>query len=104
MHSLGKFPDIFLAEIAGQPGAIRRAAAAAAEQDGRLGRLRQELGRRGRVVLTGMGSSYDACYPAATMLASAGVMATMVDAAELLHFRLDAARRPHAARLREPVR
>jgi glucosamine--fructose-6-phosphate aminotransferase (isomerizing) len=90
VHSLGKFPDIFMAEIAGQPDAIRRAAAAAEEQAGRTARLRQELGRRGRVVLTGMGSSYDACYPAATLLASAGVMATMVDAAELLHFRLDA--------------
>src|SRR5579871_252123 len=90
VHSLGKFPDIFMAEIAGQPDAIRRAAAAAEEQAGRIVRLRQELGRRGRVVLTGMGSSYDACYPAATLLASAGVMATMVDAAELLHFRLDA--------------
>ena len=35
-----------------------------------------------------MGSSYDACYPAVTALARAGVAATMVDTAELLHFRL----------------
>jgi glutamine---fructose-6-phosphate transaminase (isomerizing) len=79
-----------MAEIAGQPAAIRRAAAAAAEQAGRIDALRAEAGRRSRVVLTGMGSSYDACYPAATRLAAAGVLATMVDAAELLHFRLDA--------------
>src|SRR5689334_15917995 len=90
VHSLGSFPDIFMAEIAGQPDAIRRAAAAAAEQVGAIAALGHELRCRTRVVLTGMGSSYDACYPAATMLASAGVMATMVDAAELLHFRLDA--------------
>ena len=32
VHSLGNFPDIFMAEIAGQPAAIRRAAAAAVEQ------------------------------------------------------------------------
>jgi glucosamine--fructose-6-phosphate aminotransferase (isomerizing) len=79
-----------MAEIAGQPAAIRRAAAAAAEQADRIAALRAEAGRRPRVVLTGMGSSYDACYPAATRLAASGVLATMVDAAELLHFRLDA--------------
>jgi glucosamine--fructose-6-phosphate aminotransferase (isomerizing) len=76
--------------MAGQPAAIRRAAAAAAVQADRIDGLRAEAGRRSRVVLTGMGSSYDACYPAATRLAAAGVLATMVDAAELLHFRLDA--------------
>jgi glucosamine--fructose-6-phosphate aminotransferase (isomerizing) len=90
MHSLGKFPDIFIAEISGQPDAIRRAASAAAAQAGELARLRAELGRRPRLVLTGMGSSYDACYPTATSLAERGVLATMVDAAELLHYRLDA--------------
>ena len=79
-----------MAEIAGQPAAIRRAAAAAADQEDRIAALRAELGRRPRVVLTGMGSSYDACYPAATRLAASGVLATMVDAAELLHFRMDA--------------
>jgi len=79
-----------MAEIAGQPAAIRRAAAAAVEQAGTIAALQAEHGRRTRVVLTGMGSSYDACYPAATRLAAAGVLATMVDAAELLHFRLDA--------------
>jgi len=39
------------------------------------------------VILTGMGSSYDACYPAAAELARAGVAAVMLDSAELLHFR-----------------
>jgi glucosamine--fructose-6-phosphate aminotransferase (isomerizing) len=34
-----------------------------------------------------MGSSYDACYPAVTALGRAGHRASMVDAAELLHFR-----------------
>jgi glutamine---fructose-6-phosphate transaminase (isomerizing) len=90
VHSLGNFPDIFMTEIAGQPAAIRRAAAAAADQAGVVAGLGHELRVRERVVLTGMGSSYDACYPAATRLAAAGVLAMMVDAAELLHFRLDA--------------
>jgi glutamine---fructose-6-phosphate transaminase (isomerizing) len=79
-----------MAEIAGQPAAIRRAATAAADHAGQIAALRAELSRRPRVVLTGMGSSYDACYPAATRLAASGVLATMVDAAELLHFRMDA--------------
>jgi glucosamine--fructose-6-phosphate aminotransferase (isomerizing) len=35
-----------------------------------------------------MGSSYDACYPAVTALAAEGVATLMIDAAELLHFRL----------------
>ena len=86
MESLGKFPDRFIAEIAGQPAAIRRARQAALDQAGRLAAIRP----RGHIVFTGMGSSYDACYPAVTALGAAGVAATMLDAAELLHFRLPA--------------
>jgi len=77
-----------MAEIAGQPNAIRRAAAAAAEQVGAIAALGHELRCRTRVVLTGMGSSYDACYSPVTQLASQGVRTSMVDSAELLHFRL----------------
>ena len=36
-----------------------------------------------------MGSSYDVCYPAVVELARAGIAALMLDAAELLHFRMD---------------
>jgi len=87
VKSLGNFPDPFLAEIAGQPDALRRAAAGLADQRETLLEA-AGLAGRGNLVLTGMGSSYDACYPAATALAGAGVPAIMVDAAELLHFRL----------------
>jgi glutamine---fructose-6-phosphate transaminase (isomerizing) len=86
MESLGKFPDRFIAEIAGQPAAIRRARQAAVDQADALAAVRA----RGHIVFTGMGSSYDACYPAVTALGTAGVAATMLDAAELLHFRLPA--------------
>ena len=85
VKSLGKFPDPFIAEIAGQPDALRRAAAGLAEH-GRLGRCAHRRG--GTLVFAGMGSSYDACYPAVTALARAGVAASMIDTAELLHFRL----------------
>jgi glucosamine--fructose-6-phosphate aminotransferase (isomerizing) len=86
MELLGKFPDPFLAEIAGQPGAIRRAAAAAREQVELLARLGREASSRA-IVFTGMGSSYFACYAPVTYLAGQGRLAVMADAAELLHFR-----------------
>ncbi len=40
------------------------------------------------ILFTGMGSSYDACYPAVTALSGRGVSSAMLDTAELLHFRL----------------
>jgi glucosamine--fructose-6-phosphate aminotransferase (isomerizing) len=86
VKSLGKFPDPFIAEIAGQPGALRRAATGLAEQRSVLDEVaRVRTGRS--LVFTGMGSSYHACYPAVAVLARAGVPAVMVDAAELVHFR-----------------
>ena len=88
MKWLGKFPDSFLAEIAGQPDALRRAARALDEQLDTIEAVR-DAGRRagGGVVFTGMGASYDACYPAVNELAVHGVLALQIDAAELLHFR-----------------
>jgi glutamine---fructose-6-phosphate transaminase (isomerizing) len=86
MKSLGNFPDPFIAEISGQPEAIRRAAAGAAEQIQVLERV-AAIGHERTVVFTGMGSSYDACYPAVTALAAAGIPTLHVDASELLHFR-----------------
>jgi glutamine---fructose-6-phosphate transaminase (isomerizing) len=86
MKSLGNFPDPFIAEIACQPGALRRAAAGLEAQRSRLDALAGAA--RGRApVFTGMGSSYDACYPAVTRLAGNGRPSLMLDAAELLHFR-----------------
>jgi glucosamine--fructose-6-phosphate aminotransferase (isomerizing) len=87
MKSLGNFPDPFIAEIAGQPEALRRAGSGAIEQTEAL-RAAAAPARRGRIVFSGMGSSYDACYPAVTALAAEGVATLMIDAAELLHFRL----------------
>jgi glucosamine--fructose-6-phosphate aminotransferase (isomerizing) len=87
---LGNFPDRFLAEIAGQPAAIRRASAAMAEQAPLLDELSRHTQAAPAVVFTGMGSSYDACYAPVTLLAGAGIATTMVDAAELLHHRLPA--------------
>ncbi len=86
MKSLGNFPDPFIAEIAGQPGAVRRAANGLTDQLPTLERLAEEaVGKT--LIFTGMGSSYHACYPAITRLGAAGIAAVHVDSSELLHFR-----------------
>jgi glucosamine--fructose-6-phosphate aminotransferase (isomerizing) len=87
MKWLGKFPDPFLAEILGQPDALRRAAEGLAPQRDVLRALADHARGAGLVVFTGMGSSYDACYPAVNELARRGIVAGHVDAAELVHFR-----------------
>ena len=86
MKSLGNFPDPFIAEISGQPEAIRRAASGLAGQIQVLEHV-AAIGHGRTVVFTGMGSSYDACYPSVTALAAAGIPTLHIDASELLHFR-----------------
>lgn len=75
-----------MAEIAGQPDAIRRAGSSLAAQEEALGEIARRASGR-PLVFTGMGSSYFACYAPVTYLGGAGVPAVMADAAELLHFR-----------------
>jgi len=87
MRTLGGFADPFLAEIAGQPDALRRAAASLLERREELERIREAAVVSRTIVFTGMGSSYDACYPAVNDLAGRGFPAILVDTAELLHFR-----------------
>jgi glutamine---fructose-6-phosphate transaminase (isomerizing) len=86
VKSLGNFPDPFYTEIAGQPEALRRAAAGLREQRETL-RSVSRLVMNDTVILTGMGGSYAACYPLAADLAEAGLTAVMLGSAELLHFR-----------------
>jgi glutamine---fructose-6-phosphate transaminase (isomerizing) len=90
MESLGKFPDSFLAEIAGQPEALRRAADAVPASAAALGRIARaaSLAAVPRVVFTGMGASHFADYGPVTRLARSAIGALHVDAAELLHFRM----------------
>ena len=87
MESLGKFPDSFLAEIAGQPAALRRAADAVSASAASLAQVSRAAAMRPRVILTGMGASHFAGYGPVTRLARDGIAALHVDAAELLHFR-----------------
>ncbi|HXY73361.1 MAG TPA: SIS domain-containing protein [Actinomycetota bacterium] len=86
MKLLGKFPDPLLAEIGGQPDAIRRTASGLTDHAEALVEVARRASER-TLVFTGMGSSYFACYAPATYLGGAGVPVVMTDAAELLHFR-----------------
>jgi glucosamine--fructose-6-phosphate aminotransferase (isomerizing) len=83
-------PDLFLSEIREQPQALRDAAAGLARQGDALGRLAELAAGAPPLVLTGMGSSFDACLCAASALARRGRLSAAVNAAELLHFGLDA--------------
>jgi glucosamine--fructose-6-phosphate aminotransferase (isomerizing) len=87
VRSLGNFPDPFLAEICAQPDTLRRSALALNGQRDELERIRDVGAEARTIVFTGMGSSYDASYPAVNDLAGRGVPAILVDTAELLHFR-----------------
>ena len=95
MRSLGKFPDRFLAEIAGQPDALRRSGTGLSDQRASLARIR-DAAATGPIVLTGMGASSHSCYPAVPALAAVGVAALHVDSAELLHFRRSMLVNPNA--------
>ena len=87
MRSLHGAPDPFLGEICGQPAALRRAAGRFLEDRAGLESIHDRAAAARTIVFTGMGSSYDACYPAVNDLAGRGVPALLVDSAELLHFR-----------------
>jgi glucosamine--fructose-6-phosphate aminotransferase (isomerizing) len=82
--------DPFLAEIASQPDALGAAAAAVRGQRETLLELRRLAADAGPLVLTGMGSSYDACLGAASALGARDVLAVTVNSAELVRFRLGA--------------
>ena len=87
MRSLHGSPDPFLHEICGQPNALRRSADRFVASTDELEMIRDRAAEARTIVFTGMGSSYDACYPAVNDLAGRGVAAILVDSAELLHFR-----------------
>jgi len=76
----------YLADILKQPAALRKGLAAldVARLDPLVQALRGDAIRQ--VVLTGMGSSLAALYPAWLHLLAAGIEAIWLDTAELLHF------------------
>jgi glucosamine--fructose-6-phosphate aminotransferase (isomerizing) len=77
--------NIFLSDILTQPAALRRMLAASDFHE--LERLRTAIQnqRFKRILLTGMGASLNALYPAWLKLSAAGLPAIWADAAEVLH-------------------
>lgn len=75
-------------EIKQQPAVLRKAVAAFTDQKKALIDWIDTLHASGvhRVVMTGMGSSYDACYPALLQLIEHGITAILVDTSEMLYY------------------
>ena len=90
MSSASPHSDLFLSEIREQPRALRAAAGGLADQREALAQLAELAAGDPTLILTGMGSSFDACLCTASALARRGRLSTTINAAELLHFRLDA--------------
>ena len=65
--------DLFLSEICEQPQALRDAAAGLGPQSDSVGRFAAAAAGR-PLILTGMGSSFDACLAMASALARHGLL------------------------------
>ncbi len=81
--------DFFLDEILSQPRVLRAVLERRAEFKTPLQPLRRmiEENKFDRILLTGMGSSHHALYPACIHLNDHGVPAVMIETSELLHYR-----------------
>jgi glucosamine--fructose-6-phosphate aminotransferase (isomerizing) len=81
--------NAYLKEIRDQPAALRRLrdfyAGNGAELLQALTRLRERRGTT-QVLISGMGSSLFAAYPAMRLLSERGVSASMIETSELLHY------------------
>ncbi|MEO8094275.1 MAG: SIS domain-containing protein [Pseudolysinimonas sp.] len=83
--------DLFLREILEQPRAMRSAADGMLAQQPLLDRVGSMVNESVHpLVLTGMGSSFDAALALSSVLARAGRATICVTAAELVHFQLPA--------------
>ncbi|RAX21487.1 MULTISPECIES: SIS domain-containing protein [Actinomyces] len=79
--------DVFLSEICESGDALRRTADELRAQKHALNEVRRRLSGR-RLILTGMGTSGDAVTGLASVLGRSGRESTVINTAELLHFRL----------------
>ena len=81
-------PVTYFDEVKQQPAVLREAITTFMDQEGSLRDWLAGVHAAGirRVVMTGMGSSYDACYPALLQLIEHGITAVLVDTSELLYY------------------
>lgn len=78
--------DPFFTEIGEQPEALVSSARSMLAQSVALAALREAVGDDAPIVLTGMGSSYDALSALASVFSRTGRSVSLVNSAELLHF------------------
>src|SRR5687767_10382017 len=82
----------FLHEIRDQPAALRRVrdfyTGPGAELLRELARLRDRRSPS-QVIISGMGSSLFAAYPALTLLSDRGISANLMETSELLHYHIN---------------
>ena len=78
--------NAYISDILAQPDALRRAVNKFSTQS--LAPICQGLdnGKFDRIIITGMGSSHNASYPAYLQLATLSIPVTLVNTAELLHY------------------
>lgn len=76
----------YIADILAQPAALRAAVQHYPDEKIEAVRARLKSGEFSRIVLTGMGSSYNAAYPAFLKLSSLPVPVSLVNTAEMLNY------------------
>jgi glucosamine--fructose-6-phosphate aminotransferase (isomerizing) len=76
----------YISDILSQPDALRTAINKFSAHS--LDIIYRDLnnGKFDHIIMTGMGSSYNACYPACLQLAGLSIPVTLISTAELLHF------------------
>lgn len=76
----------FFADILGQPTALRKAISLFPHIDIEQIKQKMNTGNFDRIIMTGMGASYNAAYPAFIQLTNQAIPVSLVNSAELLHF------------------
>lgn len=75
----------YIADILSQPSVLRDALEKFSPQKLEAIRTRLQANEFDRILITGMGSSYNACYPALIQLCKQSVPVQLVNASELMH-------------------
>jgi glutamine---fructose-6-phosphate transaminase (isomerizing) len=78
--------NLYISDILSQPAALRAAVKKFSTAPLAPIVLRLQNGEFDRIVITGMGASYNAAYPTYLQLSSLSIPVTLVNAAELVHY------------------
>jgi glutamine---fructose-6-phosphate transaminase (isomerizing) len=86
MNSIDMNANPYIQDILDQPRALRAGLDGYPYERIESLRYRLQLGEFNRIVLTGMGASYNAAYPAWLMMLKQSIPVVHINSAELLHF------------------